>query len=314
MYKLKELTEQDVVNHQLAIRCAYQVYEDVVGVFYLVEKDGKEYILHNCDNVFMLIEEYDDETVSYTMFGVDNNFELCDLGYKDFELHIMDDEYVFQDRKTGISSSIILRTRDNGEDIDGYNGFVRYTQFNPERKTRATITFQHMFYGEGKISRYHIVKPFQFIFYDVKQKRNGEFKINFKDQFIGRTFNYHKEKMLYDIATIKDYGLSEFLEKGSYSLQKRERDVTRYYKILWVNDNQYAKTGFPFTRQYTLEDMKAKLDECGFSYEIPQIYIDIYNGNDSEMNDIKLLIDEIKKNVVFVDEPYVLEMGGKDAN
>ena len=85
MYKLKELTDQDVLNHDLGIRCAYQVYGDVVGVFYLVEKDGKEYVLHNCENVFMLIEEFEDNTVSYTMFGVDENFELSDLGYKDFE-------------------------------------------------------------------------------------------------------------------------------------------------------------------------------------------------------------------------------------
>lgn len=314
MYKLKELTDQDVEKHEMGIRCAYQVYDDIVGVFYLVEKDGKEYVLHNCENVFMLIEEFEDNTVSYTMFGVDENFELSDLGYKDFELHIMDGEYVFQDRNTSISTSIVLKGRDNGDDIDGYNGFVRYTQFNPEKKARATITFQHMVYGEGKISPYHTVKPFQFIFYDVKQKRNGELKINFKDQYIGRTFNYHKEKMLYDIVAIKDYGLEEFLEKGSYSLQKNERNVTRYYKILYVGDNQYAKTGFPFTRQYTLEDMKAKLEECGFSYGIPQTYINIYNGNDEEMNDIKQLIEEIKKMVVYEDEPYVLEMGNKNAN
>ena len=30
----------------------------------------------------------------------------------------------------------------------------------------------------------------------------------------------------------------------------------------------------------TLEDMKLKLEECGFSYGIPQTYINIYNGND----------------------------------
>lgn len=314
MYKLKELTDYDVLNHETAIRCAYQVYDDVVGVFYLLEKDGKEYILHNYDNVFMVIEEFEDNTVSYTMFSVNDNFELCDLGYKDFELHIMDGEYVFQDRNTGISTSIVLKTRDNGDDIDGYNGFVRFTQFNPEKQTRATITFQHMFYGEGKISPYHIVKPFQFIFYDVKHKRNGELKIKFKDQFIGRTFYYHKEKMLYDIVSIKDYGLSEFLEKGSYALQKNDRSITRYYKILYVNDNHYAMTGFPFTRQYTLEDMKLKLEECGFSYGIPQTYINIYNGNDEQLKDIKELIEEIKKMVVFEDEPYVLEMRDKNAN
>ena len=314
MYKLKALTDQDVVNHETAIRCAYQVYDDVVGVFYLLEKDGKEYILHNYDNVFMVVEEFEDSTVSYTMFGVDENFELSDLGYKDFELHIMGDEYVFQDRNTGISTSIVLKTRDNGDDIDGYNGFVRFTQFNPEKQTRATITFQHMFYGEGKISPYHIVKPFQFIFYDVKQKRNGELKIKCKDQFIGRTFDYCKEKLLYDIVSIKDYGLSEFLEKGSYSLQKNDRSVTRYYKILYVNDNHYAQTGFPFTRQYTLEDMKLKLEESGFSYGIPQTYINIYNGNDEQLKDIKELIEEIKKIVVFEDEPYVLEMSDKNAN
>ena len=81
-----------------------------------------------------------------------------------------------------------------------------------------------------------------------------------------------------------------------------------------MNDNHYAQTGFPFTRQYTLEDMKLKLEECGFSYGIPQIYINIYNGNDEQLKDIKELIEEIKKMVVFEDEPYVLEMSDKNAN
>jgi hypothetical protein len=60
--------------------------------------------------------------------------------------------------------------------------------------------------------------------------------------------------------------------------------------------------------------MKAKLEECGFSYGIPQTYINIYNGNDEEMNDIKQLIGEIKRLVVFEDKPYVLEMSDKNAN
>lgn len=313
MYKLKELREEDVKRFKKSIMCAYQIYGDVVGVFYLVEKDGKEYLLHNEENVFMIISE-EEKAISYTMFGVDENFKLSDLGYKDFELHIMDGEYVFQDRKAGISTSLVLKERDNGEDIDGYNGLVRFTQFNLEKMARATITFQHMHYGAGKISPYHTKKPFQFIFYDVKQKRNGEIKIKFKDQFIGRTFDIHKEKKLFDIVAIKDCGLTEFLERGSYSLQKEESTITRYYKILYVNDNQYAQTGFPFTRQYTLEDMKAKLAECGFSYEIPQAYIDIYNGRDELMNEIKELIEVIKSNVVYEEEPYVLETGGNNAN
>ena len=117
MYKLKELTDNDVLRHELSIRCAYQVYGDVVGSFYLLEKDGKESILHNEDNIFMIIDELDGK-VSYTMFAVDDNFELSDLGYPEFEFHLLDKEYVFLDRETGKSYSIALNERADGEDVE----------------------------------------------------------------------------------------------------------------------------------------------------------------------------------------------------
>ena len=314
MYKLKELTDNDVLRHELSIRCAYQVYGDVVGSFYLLEKDGKESILHNEDNIFMIIDELDGK-VSYTMFAVDDNFELSDLGYPEFEFHLLDKEYVFLDRETGKSYSIALNERTDGEDVDGYNGYVRFTQFNSDTRERATITFQHMFSQGKMVSPFHTKKPFQVIFQsNVKITKKGEFKSSSKKQFIAKTFSIYDDKLGYDIATIKDYGLSEFLEKGSYALQSNERNITRYYKILYVTDSLYAATGFPFTRQYTLEDMIAMLKERGFGYEIPQQYMDIYNGRDELLNEVKQLIEEIKKNIVFVDEPYVLEMGNKDAN
>lgn len=314
MYKLKELTDNDVLKHELSIRCAYQVHGDVVGTFYLLDNDGKESILHNLDNIFMIISE-DNGKVSYTMFAVDDNFELSDLGYPEFEFHLLDKEYVFLDRETGNSYSIALNERVDGEDVDGYNGYVRFTQYNPNSKDRATITFQHM-YSQGRmVSPFHTKKPFQVIFQsNVRVKGNGELKAGSKKQFIAKTFSIYDDKLGYDIATIKDYGLSEFMEKGSYALQNNERNITRYYKILYVTSDLYASTGFPFTRQYSLEDMIAMLEEIGFGYEIPQQYLDIYNGRDELLNEVKQLIEEIKKNIVFVDEPYTLEMGNKDAN
>ena len=54
---------------------------------------------------------------------------------------------------------------------------MRFTQFNPDTKERATITFQHM-YTEGKmVSPFHTKKPFQVIFQsNVKITKKGEFK------------------------------------------------------------------------------------------------------------------------------------------
>ena len=314
MYKLKELTDDDVLRHEAAIRCAYQVYGDVEGVFYLVDADGEEVILHNSENVFMLIHDKDNK-VRYTMFGVDENFELSDLGYPKFEYHVMDGEKVFLDRETGKSFSIALTERSDGEDVDGYNGYVRFTQFNPESKERATITFQHMINNRGMVSPFHIRKPFQIMFQsNVRINRKGELKCKGKKSYIAKNFNIYDDELGYNLATIKDYGLDEFFNQGSYSLQKNERSITRYYKILYVTDNLYAVTGFPFTRQYSLEDMIEMLKERGFCYEIPQEYLDVYNGNDELLNSIKELIEEIKKHLTYEDEPYVLEMRDKNAN
>ena len=314
MYKLKELTDDDVVRHEDAIRCAYGVYGDIVGVFYLVEDNGEEAILHNCDNVFMLIHDNDNQ-LRYTMFAIDDNFELSDLGYPKFEYHIMDGEKVFLDRESGKSFSIALTKRQDGEDVDGYNGYVRFTQFDPNTKERATITFQHMANSNGFISPFHIKKPFQVLFQsNVKITKNGEFKCKGKKSYIAKTFDIYDDKTGYDMATIKDFGLQSFLEQGSYSLQKNEKKITKYYKILYVTNSLYAITGFPFTRQYSLEDMIAMLEERGFSYEIPQEYLDVYNGKDELLNNINMLIEEIKKHISYEDEPYVLEMSDKNAN
>lgn len=312
MMSIKEMQDSDVERLKSGIEYIFEIYEDFVGVFYILEKDGRDILLHQVDNVFTVVDIINEEELETFSFYIDDNYDLAGVEYDQFEYHIKDGEHLFIEKETHNSASISLISRPNGEDVDGYNGLVRYTQYNNKTKDRLTMSFQHMMNYRNQIYRFHTNNPFQVIMYrKFVPDKKGNFKYKSRQSYISAKYDIRDDEISYNLATIVDYGLKEFLEKGAYALQKNERTILKYYKILFTTPSEYAVTGFPFCNQYDATQMKEFIESNGFNYEIPAVYLDIYNRQDAICNEALSVIEVYKAMMKNNEEVLKLSKGGE---
>lgn len=314
--RIKELQDSDVEIFRAGIEYIFELYQDFVGVYYLLEKDGKDILLHQMDNVFTVIDVINVDELQVFSFYIDENYDLAGVDYDQFEYHIKDGEHLFINKETKDSASIALVPRTDGVDVDGYDGYVRYIQYNNESKDRLALTFQHMTNWQNKIYRYHTKNPLQVILYrKFVIGKNGKASYKSRKSYVAGEYDIYTDEHSYNMATIIDYGLKAFLEKGAYELQKNEKKITRYYKVLFTTPGQYAFTGFPLCEQYNVEQMRQFVIDNGFDYEIPQVYIDIYNKDDDIYKEASAVVEVYKAMMKHNEEVLKLsKRGDNNAN
>ncbi len=311
MITIGELNAEDVKKYEPVFQACYDLFHDVSGVYYKIEINGEEKILHRIENLFTIFELVD-KTVSYEMFTVDDNYKLADVAFDDYEMHPVGGVNVFQRRDNGIAEVIQPIIRSNGPDNEGYNGMVSYVQYNKDNDMRVMIFYQHNFYSEqGKIYPFHTKVPFQIKIEKHVVLRDKGFKIPFCNQtYIKRTFDYRDEPSYYTWATIKDFGVGATLGQDVVSLQGSV-DITRYYKELFITKDYQAITLFPFCSQYKIEDINAYLESKGFSTSLPQFLIDYYNGDLADVKvyqELASFMKEIEESKDYTDgSPVVLK-------
>lgn len=316
MMRIKELQESDVERFRAGIEYIFELYQDFVGVYYLLEKDGKDILLHQIDNVFNVIDVINDNEIVTFSFYVDENYDLAGVQFADFEYHISEGEHLFIEDETKDSASLALVSRTDGDDVDGYNGYVRYIQYNNATKDKLTMTFQHMTNWKNKIYSFHTEHPLEVIIYrNLKMGKDGKFSHKGRQSYVAGQYDIRDNELSYNLATIIDYGLKAFLEKGAYELQKNEKKIIRYYKVLFTTPGQYAITGFPLCDQYNLEQIKKFVEDNGFSFEIPQAYIDVYNKEDVIYCEAAEIVEVYKAMMKHNEEVFRLsKRGDNNAN
>lgn len=297
MIDIQEISELDIPRYAPIFGCIYDLFQDYVGVYFKLVIDGEEKILQRRDDLFVIYTMSDDRQVGYEMFTVDEEYKVNSAGFDNFELHTVDGTRVIQDRNCNNLESLIFSKRSDGADNDGYDGIIGYVQYNQEKDVRLMIMYQQMFNRQDKIYSFHVKNPFQILIEErVAAKNRGSILPIKTTHYVRGEYDYRDNPTLYNIATIKDYGLSEFIEKGSFALQKSD-SLVRYYKVLFTTQDKQAVTGFPFCRQYRFEDFQDFFDKYGFKSEIPEHLISIYNGENSELNyyqDIANFMKEIE--------------------
>ena len=259
---IDEIRELDIPKYGPIFSCVYDLFRDYVGVFFKLYIEGKEYILQRRDNLFVLYSIEEKNSVSYEMFTVDEEYKVTSAGFDDFEMHTVSGDRVVQRRDSNNIESLVFMKRKDGEDVDGYDGSIGYIQYNQEHDVRLMLIFQQMYNHQEKVYGYHVGKsPFQILIEKgVGAKQRGSIVPVRKQRYMRGDFDERDNPHLYNIVTIKDYGLTEFMEKGAYALQK-DTQIVRYYKMLHQTKDGYAVTAFPFGRQYRYEDFNEMFDK-----------------------------------------------------
>ena len=247
--------------------------------------DDQDYILQRRDDLFVLYQVHEGNEISYEMFTVDEEYKVVSAGFDDFEMHTISGDRVIQRRNTNNIESLVFNERRNGTDVDGYNGSIRYVQYNQEHDVRLMLIYQQMYNSQGKVYGYHVGKlPFQILIEKgIGAKQRGSRVPVKARRYMRGDYDVREHPYLYNMAVIKDFGLTEFMDKGAFSLQK-DNQIIRYYKMMYQTKEGYAVTVFPFGKQYKYEDFEAGFAKYGFYSKVPEFLIEIHNDENRDLN------------------------------
>lgn len=285
MMKIEELTEEDIVNNTNVFLAVGEIYGEYYGEYYKFIEDGITKFIHRIYNedrtqsALTILTLEDDNTISGEQFNVDEDYNIVRAGFEDYVVTYYEDDIVVEDKNTGMTSSVKFRERPNGEDRDGYTGMVVYSQVNEETDERCILTYQQMYNDFNLINESNTKVPF---LYQIEKNvlRN---KILKKVRTYGTDFyDFRTTPDLFNIVTIKEYGLITFLKNGAYDLQKTDK-IKRCLRLYWTNKAGASFTGFPFSRIYSVEEIESQIKEKGFNIEIPHFLIELYNNEHKEM-------------------------------
>ena len=294
MITIGELTSEDVQKYQPIFQACYELFQSVNGVYYKINIDGEEKILHRVENLFTIFE-LDENVVGYQMFTVDDNYQVADVAFDDYEMHPQGERRVFQRREDGMTECLDFFERPNGPDNEGYNGMICYVQYNPTNDMRVMIMYQQNIYSnKARIYEFHTRVPFQIKIEKHVLLRDKGVKLPFCSKtYIKRTFDYRDEPLFYTLATLKDYGVGATIGQDVVSLQG-SNDITRYYRELFITKNYQAISLFPFCNQYKIEEIKEYLESLGFNTSIPKLLVDYHNNELPEIRTYQELSDLLK--------------------
>lgn len=293
MVTIKEMSELEIPKYSPVFQCVYDLFGDYTGIFWKIEVNQQEKILQRLDDLCVLYTLDEDKTISYEMFTIDEAYKVHDAGFDDYEMHMLDDVITIQERDSSVLQSLTFTKRSDGLDNDGFDGILAHVQYNQEKDICVMVMYQQMYNSMDKIYSFHVDKPpFQISIERGVVKKQKAGRSAKPTCYIRGEYDYRENHGYYNLATIKDYGLASFLEKGSYALQK-EDTIARYYRILYTTKDKQAFTGFPFCKQYSLEDFASFFQENGFKMTIPSCLLDLYNGTNDELNAYQEIADFI---------------------
>lgn len=250
------------------------------------------------DNQLSFIGRYGADCVyihkdGHTRFTLNQEEELGSLLLDDLEVYFGDSVYFVDENK--IEHYVDLFPSE--VDDQGYDGYVAYKQYNPTSDTLCELRYQHMYReidGKPIIYSYH-TKQIDCAYIDenfTKKSRPNVgllprrckyyTKIEFDDDMVGSKW-----------VAIKEYGLMQFLLHGSYALQ-RERTSVRYVKTKYIGTDGNCHDFWPLGEQLKEEEILSMLQAYGFQTEVPWQMLDIYNGRNALVNEIKEVVSQMK--------------------
>ena len=288
---ISEMRAIDIPKYHVIFTKVCEMFGSVNGVYYKVDIDGKEYVLHKSNDVLTLFST--GKEIHYKTFSVDKDYNINSLILGNKSIFYVEGELISRDLLTGVVENVSLVKRDE-PDFEGYNGYVLHVQYNPDEDVRLIQTFQHNYNEYGRIYDMHIQRPFNVILEKDAAKVDAGLKRATKQVYIKDEYDIHDDPIGFGLATIKDFGITKFLQNGSYALQNKEQ-IVRYYKVLRVDSNGGAITRFPLCKQYKQEDITELIESYGLNSHISELLLDIYNSDYPLLPFLRDVVASLKK-------------------
>ncbi len=298
MVQIAEITEDLLKGIPHIIKLLYELYgAKTIGLFAVLVDGELSFVGRNDVNCVYIHKD------GYNRFTLNEFEEVRAIGFDHFNAFFGDIGY-FVSKDKNIEYYLSLNPLPE-IDIDGYDGYVTFKQYNPGNDTFCDIRYQHMYRerdGKAVIYGYHTQK-IDAVYIDEDFSKKGSpvrgllpnrskyyTRVEFDDSMIG-----------YKLAGIREYGLLEFLEKGSYGLQM-DNNIIRYARAKYIDSEGDFHDMWPFGEQLKKDELEELIKNYEFELEPPWEFIEICNGQNNIVNAIysiaqkmKIISEEVRK-------------------
>lgn len=284
--------DQEIINNIPKImELLYNIYgEEEINVYATLEDKKLGFVARVGQNCVFI-----NHMGEYTLFTVDENGELLSVRRDGYNVCFNDKTYfVDSDGK-----EYLVEIGPYPEpDEEGYDGCVIYKQYDNKTDVMCELRYQHNIRNiNGRIPIYSFhLKELDTVYIDERYNATKGYRPGLlprRAKYFTKVA-YEEGSFGYDLMAINDYGLFEFLMKGSYALHLEHRAVRYVKSCFMTSDYRYGDT-WPFARQFSAEDIEKVIEQYGFSKEIPQLMIDVHNGNDKVVSEIEGLVKEMAR-------------------
>jgi hypothetical protein len=180
---------------------------------------------------------------------------------------------------------------DKNVDLDAYsnNGVVIYTQYHAKDDLLLDLRYEHNIISrDGEIFAYHTNDPFYVSF---KQKVSKRYSfLNFAKNYYRVDFDARDNKFLYDLATLREYGIGAVWSHGTIALHGGY-EFSKFYRELVRFGDYSSILSFPLSKGLDEEDIDMMISNCGFNKQVPQSMIDFYNNSSRLVRNRQELLD-----------------------
>ncbi len=276
MLKLDRLSIEEINKRSDYLSILDGIYSgDFSGEFFKYNFHGDERWLYRSEG-YCTILCTEGDSIGYTSFYVDSDYTLGYMEFDKFCAGVDNDEIMVWNEESLIRESLRMVERSEFASKDGYTGVIVHHQRNDETKEDLIVSYQNQYRKDGHIYPCNLQRPFVVCF--VKGNKVTRY-LNFRT---------NRDYLSYDVITIKEYGLLEFLKNGSYALQG-SHEINRYFKIKYQKSDGTCVILTPISVGYTEEEMQQMIKDKGFKVGVSQYVIDYFNGEYEEIEEYREL-------------------------
>lgn len=251
-----------------------------VGLFAVLE-DNHISLVAISGEKGLYIENYD-SILQNTYFKTNKNFSLQEITL-DGITYLWDSLNAYSQNEEATTERLLLMKREE-YDYERYDGSITYIQYSQKLDMCLELHYQQMYYDAFK-----------------KDSRPPIYRIHTKlidSVFLDKDCSKHKpveygivrpSSQYYARYDIRDNKIASFLGKNDTN--------DFYYPVYAINKNGDFITLYPFSKSYTEEQIKEKIESFGFNTSIPETLLRIYNHEEERANKIEDILGNIKKSI-----------------
>ena len=210
---LKACSLEEIEDSENYVEIIKENFGNLGGDFYKYNYLEKERILY-CDGLYSVIFYHDREYLNYGILVMDENYNLDYASLDEFNFSLKDGHLMTWDSPVYETIDFCKKKDSVGDD---YDSSIIYIQINS--LTGEELVMAYEWNDRGAYNRLYtssLKEPYSLAF--LQNKKLQKYVLVKAEQGL----------LAYDVMTIKDYGMTEFLKNGMYSLNREKGYNLRY--------------------------------------------------------------------------------------